>query len=161
MFGRKKAQFPTSFTKDFSSQSNSTTPPVQIDEQEDEVLNTEPTSAIERLYNELVAMIQDSLQWDIVESGFDEYDYTNYVVTHRTKPIVITYDSYDNENIMTILFSQENIDSFFGYGWLEELNEQVYDLIYENQERIEEERNLRNEESAKHILKMLGIDESF
>ena len=165
MFGRKKKEITTgSYTVDFSdkTQSADNTDTVLDSHFSDPVEEDEPQedfNPIDKLYYFLSDLMDVYEEWSVSESGLDDDGYTNYTVIHKSKPITVNYDSYCNENEVTILISGEDVESIIGYDLASDLADKIYDIINEVQERLEEERENRNNESAQRILDMLGYGE--
>ncbi|MCK9532486.1 MAG: hypothetical protein M0R77_18395 [Gammaproteobacteria bacterium] len=165
MFGRKKKEINTgSYTVDFSdkTQSVNNTDTVLESYFNDPVEEDGPQedfNPIDKLYYFLSDLMDVYEDWSVSESGIDNEGYTNYTVIHRTKPITVNFNSYNNENEATVLISGEDVENIIGYDMTADLADKIYDIINEVEERLEEEREVRNNESAQRILDMLGYGE--
>ncbi len=153
-FGKKK-DFNTSYTTDFSNQED----PQYVPQQPVVEQYVEPereVSNVEKLFDKLMELTEQSDQWTIHETGTDVDGYYNYEIFHKSQPITIKFDSYENENESKIFISGEDIEAILGYDFASQIADQAYYIIEEHQDALEEGREERNEEAAANILLLLG-----
>lgn len=153
-FGKKK-DFNTSYTTDFSNQEDPQYEPQRQPVIEQYVEPEREVSDVEKLFDKLMEMTEDSEQWTVHETGADVDGYFNYEIFHKSQPITIKFDSYENENESTIFISGENIESILGYDYASQIADQAYYIIEDHQDALEESREERNNEAAAKILSML------
>lgn len=158
MFGRKKKEaHSSSYTVDFSKQNPS--PPLQTANDLDIEPEMEDLSSIDKLYDYLSEIMEDDDQWTVTESGFDEEGYVNYTVIHKSKPITVNFNSYENENEAIIQIAGEDVEAIIGYDLASDLADKIYYVIANAVDLLEEEREVRNNESAQRFLDILGYGE--
>lgn len=158
MFGRKKKEtHSASYTVEFSKQNS--TPPLSAAPDLEIEPEMEETSSIDKLYDHLSEIMEDDDQWTVTESGFDDEGYVNYTVIHKSKPITVNFNSYENENEAIIQIAGEDVENIIGYDLAADLADKIYYIIANAVDLLEEEREVRNNESAQRFLDILGYGE--
>lgn len=158
MFGRKKKEtHSSSYTVDFAKQNSS--PPMQPNPDLEIEPEMEDLSSIDKLYDYLSEIMEDDDQWSVTESGFDEEGYVNYTVIHKSKPITVNFNSYEGDNEAEILIAGEDVETIIGYDLASDLADKIYYVIANTVDLLEEEREVRNNESAQRFLDILGYGE--
>lgn len=157
MFGRKKEN------KDSFSSVFNTVPDWHEKEEMDPAMEIydepepEPeASDIEKLFDKLMELTDDCEQWTVQEAGEDEDGYYNYNIIHKTKPISISFHSYQNENEANIFVSDEDVEPILGYDYASQIADQAHWIIGQYEDILDEEREKRHNESAAKFLSLLG-----
>lgn len=146
MFKRKKDKSP-SFSDVFS-----VVPGPTVEEYNEAML-----TPVGELFETLIQLVGNVEQWNITElAETDEYGYANYDIVHKTKPITIGFESYDNENEAIILIAGEDVVKILGTDLASQIVDKAYNLIYDRRDELDAIKLERNNEAATRLLGLIG-----